>query len=282
MIDTEFLDQLGRFNLIVSKRVTSVYTGPRLSISSGGGIVFKDYRPYALGDDFRAIDWKVYARTDDLHIKTYEEERAMNVHILVDNSASMDFGKRISKFDFASMIGVGYAYLSLKENEKFQFATFGDTMEIFSPRRGMNQLAAMVEHLNSKKPEGLSKFQDAMVQYKKIINSRSAIIIVSDFLISTEEIIETLPLFAKHDVKVVQVLDPVEKQLSMEGEFDLKDSETKDKMRTYISPKMRQNYHCLMAKHAGKIEDACNKLGMHFYQFTSDMPVFDAFYQMLK
>ena len=124
MIDTSFLDQLGRFSLVVRKRVTSSYTGPRKSIASGRGMAFKDHRIYAPGDDFRLIDWKVFARTDDLYIKNYEEERNLTVHVIVDHSASMNFGKTLSKFDYASMLGVGFAYLAMKENEKFQFSTF--------------------------------------------------------------------------------------------------------------------------------------------------------------
>ena len=126
MLDTSFLDQLTRFNLVVNKRVTSNLAGPRKSISAGRGLTFKDYRIYAPGDDIRLIDWKVYARTDDLYIKAYEEERNLTVHIIIDGSASMGFGKPASKFDYASMIGVGFAYLEMRDNEKFQFSTFAD------------------------------------------------------------------------------------------------------------------------------------------------------------
>ncbi|MCH8331717.1 MAG: DUF58 domain-containing protein, partial [Bacteroidetes bacterium] len=82
MIDTKFLDQLARFNLVIHKRVTSKYTGPRRAMATGRGVVFSGHRIYSPGDDFRSIDWKVYARTDDLHIKMYEEERNLTVHII--------------------------------------------------------------------------------------------------------------------------------------------------------------------------------------------------------
>ena len=73
---------------------------------------------------FRNIDWKVYGRTGKYYVKQFEEERNMTVHVIVDSSASMDYGKRISKFEYASMIGLGYAYMALKNNEKFNFSTF--------------------------------------------------------------------------------------------------------------------------------------------------------------
>ena len=124
MINTDFLNQLDRFHLVVKKRVTSNFVGPRKSVAAGRGLTFKDHRMYAPGDDIRLIDWKVFARTDDLYIKTFEEERNLTAHIIMDASASMGFGKPVSKFDYAAMLGVGLAYLAMRENERFQFSTF--------------------------------------------------------------------------------------------------------------------------------------------------------------
>src|SRR3990167_6882545 len=198
MIDTSFLDQLTRFNLVINKRVTSNLSGPRKSIAGGHGLMFKDYRIYAPGDDIRLIDWRVYARTDNLYIKVHEEERNLTVHIVIDASASMGFGKPISKFDYASMIGVGFAYLSMRENEKFQFSTFNEKLDIFQSRRGMSQLASMVYHLNNTKTLGNSKFMDAMLQYKKVVGTRSLLILVSDFLVDIDEIIGGLYTLGDH------------------------------------------------------------------------------------
>jgi uncharacterized protein (DUF58 family) len=140
MITTDYLSLLDRFNLIVKKRVTSSYVGSRVSSATGRGSTIKDHRIYATGDDFRLIDWKIYARTDNLYIKRFEEERNLTVHVILDISNSMNFGAKLTKFEYAAMLGVGFAYLSLKENEKFQFATFGETLNVFSPRKGMGIL----------------------------------------------------------------------------------------------------------------------------------------------
>ena len=281
-IDTSFLGELDRFDLVIHKKVTSNYTGPRKSIATGRGTVFKEHRIYAPGDDFRAIDWKVFARTDDLYVKIYEEERNLVVHIIVDFSASMNFGKSISKFDYAAMLGVGFAYLAIKENEKFQFSTFSDSLSVFQPRRGMGHLAAMVDHLNSIKTKGSSNLKDTLIQYKKVIGSRAMVVLISDFLIPIEEIKEALYNLGKHEIKVIQVLDPVEKELKMQGDFKLKDSETGGILKTYISPRLRQHYQSLLEEHTGKIRDVCNSLGMNFYQITTDKSIFDAFYEILR
>jgi len=200
MINSQFLDQLHRFNLVINKRVTSNLMGPRRSVAAGRGSTFKDYRIYAPGDDIRLIDWRVYARTDNLYIKVKEEERNLTVHILIDKSASMDFGKPISKFDYASMIGLGFGYLALKDNEKFQFSTFAEDLEIFQPKRGMSHLAAMLQHLNSIKPKGKSQLLDAIRQYKKVIGTKAMVIIVSDFLLSIDELREAFYLLGNHEI----------------------------------------------------------------------------------
>jgi len=282
MINTDFLDQLDRFHLVVKKRVTSNYIGPRKSIATGRGLTFKDHRIYSPGEDIRLIDWKVFARTDDLYIKTFEEEKNLTAHIIMDSSASMGFGRPISKFDYAAMLGVGFAYLAMRENEKFQFSTFAESLDVFQPRRGMSHLASMVFHLNNTKTGGYSKLADAMMQYKKVIGSKSLLVLISDFLIDVEEVIEALYTLGDHEIKIVQILDPIEKDLKYSGDFKLIDSESKSMLRTYISPRLRVEYQQMLDKHAAKIEETCNKLGYHFHQITSDTPVFDAFYRVLE
>ena len=282
MINTDFLNQLDRFHLVVKKRVTSNFVGPRKSVAAGRGLTFKDHRMYAPGDDIRLIDWKVFARTDDLYIKTFEEERNLTAHMIMDASASMGFGKPISKFDYAAMLGVGLAYLAMRENEKFQFSTFNEGLEIFQPRRGMSQLASMVFYLNNVKTQGNSKLLDAMVQYKKVVGSRSLLVLISDFLVDINEVIEALYNLGDHEIKVIQVLDPIERDLKYSGDFKLIDSESKSMLRTYISPRLRVEYQQMLDNHVARMEDTCNNLGYHFHQITTNTPIFDAFYRVLE
>ena len=281
MIDTSFLDQLHRFSLVVHKRVTSNYTGPRRSIAPGRGLIFKDHRIYAPGDDFRSIDWKVYARTDDLYIKNYEEERNLVVHSILDHSASMKFGKKISKFDYGAMLGIGFGYLAMKENEKFRFSTFGEGLNVFQQRKGMSQVAAMVDYLNSVKTSGDSKLLECIMQYRKFIGSRALIVLISDFLIDLEEIKEAFYHFGNNQVKILQILDPVEKGLSLVGDYDFRDSETGFRVKSFVTPRLRENYRSMLDKHCNAIQEHCNTLGYEYHLITTNTPIFDAFYKIL-
>ena len=284
MITTEFLDDLDRFRLIISKKVTSNYTGKRQSVFTGTGSTLKDYRIYSPGDDFRLIDWKIYARTDHLYIRRYEEERNLIMHALVDSSASMNYGTPVTKFEYGAMLGVGFAHVALKENEKFQFATFSDDVKVFQPRRGMGHLASMIDYLNGVKPTGKSRFGDMMVRYRKFLTSRAFIVIVSDFLFDIEEIREGLLALAngKHDIKVIQVLDSTEKDLPLEGDVKLKDAESSDTLRTYIGPKLVSEYETKLEQHIAKISKICTGIKAQFYVATTATPIFDIFYEALR
>ena len=281
MITAKFLGELDRFHLILNKRVTSKYFGSRISTSSGSGSQMKDYRIYSEGDDFRQIDWKIYARTDHLYIRRYEEERNMTVHVVIDDSASMDYGK-LKKFEYAAMLGVGYAYLSLKDHERFQFATFSDKLEVFQPRRGLQHVALMIHHLNNVKIKGKSNFLDAMTKYKKLLGTKSMVVLISDFLLDPEEIKEGLLRLGKHNLKVIQVLDPTEKELQISGDVKLHDAETNETLRTYISPRLVAKYELQLQHHITTLQKTCLDLKADFHLVTTNTPIFDVFYQIFS
>lgn len=281
MIDTQFLAQLDRFDLIIKKRVTSSYTGGHKSRSYGSGTELRDMRKYEYGDDIRKIDWNVYARTDKLHIKRFEEEKNLTLHIIVDYSKSMDFGKKYSKFHYASMLGIGFAYLAMKNNERFEFSTFSSDLNPVQARRGMGHLARIIDYLNTLKVKGNSQFKEMMAQYKNNIGSKSMVVIISDFLFDPEEIKEGIYLFKNHELRVIQVLDKEEKELNIEGDLKLKDSESDSVMRTYITKRLRQEYIEELSDHSAKIKEIVTSLGGKFYVTTTYDDIFDSFYAML-
>ena len=228
------------------------------------------------------VDWKVFGRTDKLFIKRQEEERNLVVHIIIDYSGSMGFGKKCLKSEYATMFGIGFAYMAMKNNEKFVISTFADQLEVFRAQRGRSQLAKIVKYLNEKKASGTSKLEQSLSKYKRFINSKSMVVIVSDFLYNTEEIKKAVYRFKKHEVYLIQVLDTVEKNLELEGDYRLVDSETKTTLRTFISPLLRKNYLALLAEHNAKIQKICSETGASFHTFSTDTPIFDAFYKILS
>lgn len=283
MIETDFLKHLNRLSLIINKRVASNYIGQRESIHGGQGLLFKDHRLYTPGDDYRAIDWKVYGRTDRLHIKRREEERNLTVHIIIDYSKSMGFGSNhLKKYEYAAMLGIGFAYMAMKNNERFVLSTFADMLDRFRPRRGKRQLVAILDYLKTKKPEGMSEFETSLLSYAKFIDTRSMIVIISDFLYDPDEVRRALLGFKSNTIKLIQVLDEVEMNMTLSGEFNLRDSETKTLLRTNIGPFLRKNYLSKLYDHNLRLKYIANSLGATFEPCCIEDPIFDSLFKVVR
>ncbi len=282
MISTDFLRQLDRFAIVLKKRVNAQYAGSKESKYCGHGLVFADYREYVPGDDVRAIDWRAYGRTDKLFIRRYEEERNLILHAVVDASASMDFGNSTTKFDYGAMLGIGFAYMALRNNEKFVLSTFADKLNILRPKKGMNQLITLVEHLNKMRPEGKSRFMDSLEQYKELVTSKAFIVVISDFLFDVNELRETLYKYKRSEVVLIQVLDERERDLDVKGDIILEDAETRSTLHTFISRRLVQKYEQKLNEHIYSVKDVADRIGAKFVTVTTGTPVFDVFHQVLK
>jgi len=280
-INTDFLHQLDRFSLIIRKRITSNYIGERQTRYTGRGLIFKDHSIYSPGEDFRTIDWKVFARTDKLFVKKFEEERNLTVHVILDYSASMKFGDKNTKADYGAMLGIGFSYLAMKNNERFVVSTFSDKLELFKPKKGRTNLAGIYNFLSKKRPGGVTNFEQSLANYKKLIDSKSYIVIISDFFYDIDQIKRTLYRLRHHTIHLVQVLDKVEKNMNLEGDYKLRDLETGGILRTFISPLFKKNYFSQLAEHNAKIKKACDEVGASFHTVDTGQNVFDAFYEIV-
>ncbi len=277
-MDTDFLRQLERFHIVLKKKISSKYQGSRQTTHSGGGLTFKDYKEYVPGDDFRNIDWKVYSRTGKFFVRRFEEERNMVVRIIIDSSKSMDFGTP-RKFDMASLLAVGFSYLAMRNNEKFELATFSDELTNIRAKKGRQQIARLMAHLESVSVKGKSEFSTSLESAKSLIKSRSLVIILSDFLYDITEIRNTLYRFKHSEVLCVQILTPLEKSFSIEGDYLLKDSEQGIELKTFVTRRLKSHYRSELENHNLQITKICEDLRHHFISVSTDMNVFDAFFK---
>ena len=201
------------------------------------------------------------------------------MHILVDYSGSMNYGRKTKKSEYAAMIGLGFCYMAMKNNERFILSTFAEKIETFKPRKGRGQLGAAVDYLVNKRSESVTNFEDCITQYHKLmVKSRSMVIIISDFLYPTQQIQNALMRFKDHDIYLIQVLDEQELNLTMEGDFKLVDAETKTNMRTFITPYLRKTYQGALEGHIGKIKQIATSIRGHYFTVGTDKELFDTFY----
>lgn len=279
MIDTSFFKELDRFSFMVRKRVSTAYSGSRRSILKGRGMEPVSYREYTKGDDFKIIDWKVYGRTEKLYVKEFEEEKSLTTHILLDTSKSMDFR---NKFEYAAMLALGFAYLVTKDNEKFGVSTFAEEIKITKPKRGRRYLSQTIDLLNSAELSGKTRFDYCMEKYASIIKSRSLVIVISDFMADTNAIRNAIFRLGDNELVLIQVLDPVEKNLDLGGEARLIDLETDQKLDIYTSPRLRAEYQKRLSDHITMIKEPSLQVGADFHTVTTDMPVFEAIFQVIN
>ncbi|MBN1792723.1 hypothetical protein JW826_03495, partial [Candidatus Woesearchaeota archaeon] len=139
-----------------------------------------------------------------------------------------------------------------------------------------------VDRLEKRKAQGNSKLEGAFDEYKKFMHNKGFIVIISDFLYDLEEIKTVLARFTKHEVVIIQVLDPEERLLSLYGDVMLEDSEVHTKLRTFISNRLLKSYRDKLEGHIYAIKDACEKMNVEFVSITTDRPIFEAFYAALK
>lgn len=284
MIDLDFIKQLKALDLLAKKKIISSYAGGQRSLRQGRGIEPVDHRQYFPGDDLRFVDWKVYGKTEKLFVKQFEEEKSLTTHILVDSSNSMNFGSgRYTKFDYASMLGIGFAYLVTRENEKFALGTYSDRLkETLQPKRGRNHFFKAVDLLNRQKLGGLTNLEHVSERYASMIKTRSLCVVVSDFLEPIGSVRKGLLLLAKKckNLIVIQVLDPTEKKLDWQGDIKLFDLETNEIKKVFFTPTMRRDYAVKFIAHVEKVRGVCDSVGADFFATTSDEPVFDLFFKI--
>ena len=148
LFDQDFLKRLDALS-IVSRRVgTGQAKGERRTLRKGSGVEFMDYRPYAVGDDLRYVDWNIYSRLDKLLLKLYVEEEDMCLHLLVDGSASMGFGAP-SKLDYALQVAAALGYISLANLERVALGVFSqDATRVLRPMRGRGQILPILDFLS--------------------------------------------------------------------------------------------------------------------------------------
>lgn len=282
-IDVDFFRQLDRFTFMVRKRVSSAYAGSRRSRRKGHGLDTMGYTEYHPGDDLKSIDWNVYARSEKLYVREFEEDKSVTTHILLDSSKSMDYSlDTLTKFEYGAMFAAGFAYLVTKDNDKFGISTYSEDIQISQTHRGRRHLLRDIDSLAEVELEGQTALDHCVQLYEKMISSRSLIVIISDFMEPMESIESAIYRLSNHDLILIQVLDPSESDLSMHGHVKLMDLETDAELKTYLSNNFKDKYQEELKSHIDGIQNICNHAGADFYTFTTDTPIFEAFFNAIN
>ncbi|MBV9463995.1 MAG: DUF58 domain-containing protein [Verrucomicrobiae bacterium] len=226
--DSEFLKKL-EYLFLVSRRIfRGQLRSERRSRAVGASVEFADYRNYILGDDLRYIDWNAYGRINRLFIKLFEEEEDLHIYLLVDVSRSMRFGQP-SKLDYAKRVAAALAYIGLASLDRVDVLYFGGQMEgQMGMSRGKGQIHKVLQFLE-RDPEPrnpVTSFHSALLNFVHQNKHRGLAVVLSDFFDPDFESGIRLLQYHKFDVCLLQVLDPIDLDPSLLGDFRLIDGES--------------------------------------------------------
>ncbi|MYH10694.1 MAG: DUF58 domain-containing protein [Gemmatimonadales bacterium] len=232
MIPREILRKVRRIEITTRGLVDQVFSGEYHSVFKGRGINFAEVREYDYGDDIRTIDWNVTARTGTPHVKIFEEERELTVMLLVDVSASGDFGTRERmKGDLAVEVCSLLAFSAIKNNDKVGLIIFSDRVEKFvPPRKGRRHVLRVLREMLYHEPAGRTTDLGAALEYlSRIIRRRAVVFVVSDFV---SKPFETALGVAgrRHYVVALRVRDRRESELPPIRLVELEDAETGERL----------------------------------------------------
>ena len=276
-IDPDFLTILGRFDATLDRKSTGHSRGEQRSTEVGEGLVFSDHRRYVPGDDTRRIDWTVYARSNELHVRQFETERSLTAHVLVDRSESMAFADQAA-FELAAKIGLGYGYVFADEHNEFRISTVAEGHKrIDDSASDHGALLSALDRLNEVKLRGRADPEAALSAYARTIASRSVVVLTSDCLVDVDALEVGLEALSDHHVVVVHVVSPDVLSPPVEGETIFEGLESETSLRTYFSPREASRYRERVESHWSAIESATVSRGGKYVRVRTDEPFYDAF-----
>jgi uncharacterized protein (DUF58 family) len=232
LFDPASLAALGRIEIVARWVVDGFMAGLHRSPRKGFSVEFADYRPYQPGDDLRYIDWKIAARSDRWVVRQYEEETNLRATIVLDVSRSMAWSgapERLTKLEYAERLTAALALLLLRQRDAVGLLRFDDRIRsAVPPRTRHGQWRRIIAALGEPGKGKASSAPEALQQAARLISRRGLIILVSDLLMDVPEVekaIRTLRAIG-HDVTVLHILDPAERDLPASGEALFVDPES--------------------------------------------------------
>jgi uncharacterized protein (DUF58 family) len=246
MLTREQLRAVRKIQIRTSHLVSDMFAGSYHTAFKGRGMEFAEVRPYLPGDEVRTIDWNVTARTGDVHVKRFVEERELTVMLLVDASASTRFGSvRQLKQELAAELAAVLAFSAISNNDKVGLVVFSDAVELaLPPRKGTRHVLRVIREILNHRPRGRGTDLSAALDWlNRVAHRRCVVFLLSDFL--APNLGPQLAASARrHDLIAVVVEDPRERELPAVGLMNFEDPETGEAALVDTSdPRVRRQFH---------------------------------------
>ena len=272
-LSKDLLAEIRRIEIVTRRLVNQQMAGQYHSVFKGQGMSFDEVRPYSPGDDPRAIDWNVTARTGEPHVKTFTEERELTVLIAVDMSGSMAFGtahdeKRVLAARLAAMI----AFSAIKNGDRIGLIAFTNQVECYvPPKKGRKHVLRIIDEILRFDPVGQgTNLKGALEFIGRVARRKAIVFMISDFLDEGYE--RALHVTAqRHDLVPMRIVDPAEEELPNMGLCMTEDAETgRICAIDSASSRMRNRYNKAQAERAQKRDADLKRLGVSPITVSTD------------
>lgn len=286
-LDTAFFDKLSRLRLSMGQRTSMNLTGNRKSMQKGTSMEFSDFREYMTGDDIRRIDWNAYGRLDRLYVKEYMEEKEAVISILLDTSASMDYGAK-KKGELACVLAAALAYLGLNNMDRVMLYDMKNMQQPFMAGGGKKALPRLVEWLERRSFDGTADIGEAVRQLSA--KGTGVTVILSDFLQESflqdddEAVVKLLRFLAFRRQKSVllHVLAGEELSVDLTGTKNLIDMEEESTLRLTIDAASIRVYEKALGQFLLQLERACAKNRAFYALCSTQKDIYQLIFQDLR
>ncbi len=229
MDSNELIKKVRKIEIKTRGLSQNIFAGEYHSAFKGRGMMFSEVRAYQYGDDIRDIDWNVTARQNHPYVKVYEEERELTVMLLVDVSASRNFGAEgMEKRDIIAEIAATIAFSAIQNNDKIGAIFFSNKVEKFiAPKKGRKHILFLIRELLDFTPQNNGTDIAAAVRYfSDALKRRCTMFLISDFIDESDYRTPLNVAMSRHDVMAIQVYDKRDSEMPDVGLMRVLDLET--------------------------------------------------------
>ncbi len=266
LIDGRLMARLDQVDVLSRKIFQGKLHGERRSKRRGQSVEFADFRPYVPGDDLRFVDWNIYGRLDRLFLKMFLEEEDLSLHLVLDASASMDWGNP-NKLEYARRLAMALGYVGLVNHNRVTLTGFGGAgLQRLANLRGRRRTSEMGQWLLRLGAEGSGSFADAMKTVALSRQGRGVMVVISDFLFR-EGYDRGLRYLAGrgYDLFLLQLLSPEELdpgRHGLSGDLRLEDVEDGGTAEITVSGGLLRQYKERLDAHLAGLRDFCIRSSM--------------------
>jgi uncharacterized protein (DUF58 family) len=257
---------------IVEGFLDGIHRSPFLGYSTE----FSAYRSYTQGDNLRHVDWKVWARTDELYVKEFEDDTNLSGQIFLDTSASMDFGGTdANKFAYGRLLAAALAQLMVRQRDAPGLVLFGAGARLAAPAQATRQQsAAIFQLLVETKAGGATRLDRELFGIVETFLSRGMAVVISDFFAAGETGLDLLRRLhgQRQEVIAFHLLAPEEIQFPYDGDFIMEDMETGEEI-VVDATGFRKEYQARIENFCDQLRKTCVSLEIDYHRISTDQPL---------